>query len=68
MSLDRRKNDFDVMERVLGTVRDDDSAPHSNVVSVDVRPGVIASTESAIQLTVVGRDDDDRRRRDHDRY
>ena len=63
VSLDRRKNDFDVMERVLGQVRDDEHAPHTDVVSLEVRPGVITSTESAVQVTV-GRDDEDERRRD----
>ena len=38
MDLDRRKHDVDIIERVLGGIRDDGSDIDTRVVDVDVRP------------------------------
>jgi hypothetical protein len=68
--LDRRKHDVDILERVLGGIRDSgESDRHSRVVDVDV-PGTGGSPHSTLEVTV-GIDDDassvpptgDRRRR-----
>jgi hypothetical protein len=61
VTLDQKKHDFDVMERVLGAVRDEEDAPESEVVRLDVRPWFAGTTSSVVQLTV-NRGDDDRRR------
>lgn len=64
--LDRKKHDFDVMERVLGGVRDDD-APHADVVHFEVRPWVAGTTASVVEVTVLGRSTEEPiRRRDDD--
>ena len=63
--LDRRKHDVDVIERVIGGVRDTDgSGPPTRVVDFDV-PGVDGYTRSTLELTV-GLDDTETpsRRRD----
>lgn len=48
-SIDRRKHDIDVMERVLGARAEaDEPAPHSQVVNLGVRRG----RTSVVQVTV----------------
>ena len=60
MALDRRRQNFDVMERVLGSAHDDEVEPRPDVVDVGVRPGIIGTT-SVVETTILGRDDDNRR-------
>jgi hypothetical protein len=63
--LDRRKHDVDIVERVLGGARDDDTAEgRARVFDVDV-PWVSGLRDQTLELTV-GIDDtesDSRRRR-----
>ena len=68
--VDRRKHDVDILERVLGGIRDSgEPERHSRVVDVDV-PGTCGSPHSTLEVTV-GIDEDesstpptgDRRRR-----
>jgi hypothetical protein len=66
VSLDRRKNDIDVMERVLGGARDDDNAPHTDVVQLEVKPWFAGTTESVMQLTVLGHAEPDDKPGDKD--
>ena len=40
------------MERVLGAVHDDQ--PHADVVELDIKPGMLASTISVVQVNVIG--------------
>jgi hypothetical protein len=50
--LDRRKHDVDILERVLGGIRDSgESDRPSRVVDVDV-PGTGGSPHSTLELTV----------------
>ena len=50
--LDRRKHDVDILERVLGGIRDSgEPERHSRVVDVDV-PGASGSPHSTLELTV----------------
>ena len=50
--LDRRKHDVDIIERVLGGIRDSgDPDGTSRVVDVDV-PGPASSPHSTLELTV----------------
>ena len=50
--VDRRKHDVDVLERVLGGIRDSGEPDrHSRVVDVDV-PGDSSSPHSTLELTV----------------
>ena len=50
--LDRRKHDVDILERVLGGIRDaGESDRHSRVVDVDI-PGTNDSPNSTLELTV----------------
>ena len=61
-TIDHRKHDADVMERVLGLSNDAErERGHTMVVSIDSRPWVAGSTISEVQLTVgaVGDDEDD---------
>jgi hypothetical protein len=62
VALDRRRQDFDVVERVLGSVHDHEAEPHPDVVEVDVKPGIIGTT-SVVETTELGRDDDEDTRR-----
>lgn len=52
--IDRRKHDFDVMERVLGSAHDalGDDAPHTEVVNLGNRPWFAGVTTTAVQVTV----------------
>ncbi|HTM04624.1 MAG TPA: hypothetical protein VL173_14035 [Vicinamibacterales bacterium] len=65
VSLDRKKHDFDVMERVLGAVRDHDVGSHTDVVSVDIKPWTAGVTSSVVQLTVAGDPHRNRSEDDH---
>jgi hypothetical protein len=65
VSLDRKKHDFDVMERVLGAVRDEDEGSRTDVVSVDVKPWIAGVTSSVVQLTVAGYSHQNRGEDDH---
>jgi hypothetical protein len=58
MALDRRRQVIDVMERVLGTAHDDERSSRVAIVELDIKPGVIATTTSVVQSTVLGRDRD----------
>ena len=58
--LDRKRQHFDIMERVLGTAHDDEVEPRPDVVEVGVRPGIIGTT-SVVETTVLRHDEDDRR-------
>jgi hypothetical protein len=50
--LDRRKHDVDILERVLGGIRDSgESDRHTRVVDVDV-PGASGGPHSTLELTV----------------
>ena len=51
--LDRRKHDVDVIERVLGTIRDSDAAEddRTRVIDLDV-PWVSGSRDQTLELTV----------------
>ncbi len=50
--VDRRKHDVDILERVLGGIRDSGEPDrHSRVVDVDV-PGAGGSPHSTLELTV----------------
>ncbi len=50
--VDRRKHDVDVLERVLGGIRDSGEPDrHSRVVDVDV-PGTSGSPHSTLELTL----------------
>ena len=50
--LDRRKHDVDILERVIGGIRDSgESDRHSRVVDVDV-PGAGGSPHSTLEVTV----------------
>ena len=50
--LDRRKHDVDVIERVIGGIRDTDGPPHSTrVIDVDVH-GISGYPHSTLELTV----------------
>jgi hypothetical protein len=62
MDLDRRKHDVDVIERVLGGIRDTGSDRRTRVVDVDVHND--QDEHSTLELTI-GLDDaeSDRRRR-----
>jgi hypothetical protein len=51
VALDRKKHDFDVMERVLGV--DEESGVKTDVVDVEVRPWIGGSTTSVVQLTIL---------------
>ena len=63
--LDRKKHDVDVIERVLGGVRDDEAFETTRVFNVEV-PWYGGSTETTVELTVglpsEMRDDRSRRR------
>ena len=64
--LDRRKHDVDIIERVIGGIRDsgNDATGRARVIDVDV-PSATESTHSTLEVTV-GIDEsvsDDRRRR-----
>ena len=54
--LDRKKHDMDVMERVLGGVREAIEAQggHTEVVDLDVRAWIAGTTTSAVQMTIGG--------------
>jgi len=55
--VDRRKYDFDVMEHVFSGVRSstaDQEAP-DHLLTVDVNPGVIASTASTVEVSALDR-------------
>jgi hypothetical protein len=59
--LDRRKHDVDVIERVLGGIRDSDAAEgRARVIDVDV-PWVSGFRDQTLELTV-GIDEADHRR------
>jgi hypothetical protein len=61
MGLDRRKHDVDIIERVLGGVRDPDTTEvRARVVDVDV-PWVSGLRDQTLELTV-GIDEADHRR------
>jgi hypothetical protein len=51
--LDRRKHDVDIIERVLGGIRDSDRAEddRTRVIDVDV-PSVSGSREKTLEVTV----------------
>ena len=50
--VDRRKHDVDILERVLGGIRDSgEPERHSRVVDVDV-PGASDSPHATLELTV----------------
>ena len=52
MDLDRRKHDVDIIERVLGGIRDSDTADgRPRVFDVDV-PWVSGSRDQTLELTV----------------
>jgi hypothetical protein len=57
MALDRRRQHVDVLERVLGSARDDDVQRRSEVVELNVRPWLAGITTSVVQVTVLGPDD-----------
>ena len=52
--LDRRKHDVDIIERVLGGIRDSDAADHrTHVVDVDVDvPSDRGSSHSTLEVTM----------------
>jgi hypothetical protein len=56
MALDRRRQHVDVLERVLGSARDDDVQRRSEVVELNVRPWLAGVTTSVVQVTVLGPD------------
>ena len=62
--VDRRKHDVDIIERVLGGIRDSgsDADGRSRVIDVDV-PWVNGSTHSTLELTVGVEETSDSRRR-----
>ena len=63
--LDRRKHDVDIIERVLGDIRDSDAAEdeRTRVIDVDV-PGVSGFRDQTIELTVgIDHTESDSRRR-----
>ena len=64
MDLDRRKHDVDVIERVLGSIADDDpSDRRTHVVDVDV-PWASGLSHPVLELTVgIGDEERDARRR-----
>jgi hypothetical protein len=53
-TIDRKKHDIDVVERVLGQGDDEvgERDGRTEVISVDVRPGFVSSTSSSSQITV----------------
>ena len=53
-SIDRRKHDIDVIERVLGGIQDEPVGPgsHTEVVDIDARPWFGGVTTSTVQLTI----------------
>jgi hypothetical protein len=53
-SIDRRKHDIDVMERVLGDARDEagEPAPHRQVVNLGMRPWMAGARTSVVQVTI----------------
>jgi len=59
--VDRRKHDVDVIERVLGSIRDTDTShdTRTRVVDVDV-PWSGGSSHRVLEVTVGIGDDDDR--------
>jgi len=61
--LDRRKSDVDVIERVLGSIRDSasDGDGHARVIDVDL-PRTSGSTHSTLELTIGIEDPGERRR------
>jgi hypothetical protein len=63
--LDRRKHDVDIIERVLGGIRDSDASGHrTHVVDVDVDvPSSRGSSHSTLEVTVgIDEDESDHRR------
>jgi hypothetical protein len=58
MALDRRRQHVDVLERVLGSARDDDVQRRSEVVELNVRPWLAGITTSVVQVTVLRSDDE----------
>ena len=64
--LDRRKHDVDVIERVLGNIRDSDTAEdeRTRVIDVDV-PWSSGSRDQTLELTIgiAGTESGSRRRR-----
>jgi hypothetical protein len=61
--LDRRKHDVDIIERVLGGIRDSggEADGHARVIDLDV-PWVSGSSHSTLELTVGIEDPGGRRR------
>jgi hypothetical protein len=53
VSLDRRRQDVDVMERVLGV--EDDYRPHGAVVELGPRPSFGDEVRAAVQVSIVDR-------------
>lgn len=62
--VDRTKSDWDVMEHVLGGVRATDGdhyVPNTHVLDLGMRPSFGGTIRSAVQLSVL-RDDEDERK------
>lgn len=66
--IDREKHDIDVVERVLAVTRDDGVGEdgRAEIISVDVRHGMVASTVSTSQMTIGALAPPERRRRSDD--
>jgi hypothetical protein len=65
--VDRKKHDVDIIERVLGNIREGGGAPEESTRLLDVEvPWLGGSTRSTVELTVglpsESRPDDDRTR------
>ena len=50
--VDRKKHDWDVMERVFGGLRTEDAGPRSRTTSMDARPWIGGLASSIVQVTV----------------